>query len=205
MHALLIAAAILLAGALLPAGTASAAAPAVEQCNGVDNQGGQEVRCEVTVTNSLDLATGEGSSTVTVQECHGPAGAPTCGEPATSRFNDVTTTVSQCNGSGNGGGGVVECTVRVTSTITGDATTSPATVNQFNGSGQGGGTEPTVRCSPRGSTTDATITQCNEAGNGGGGTERVRCQVDPSTQSAALVVDVDQCNGSGNGGGGVVD
>lgn len=203
LHALLIAAAVVLACGLLPSGTASAAAPAIDLCNGSDNVGGEEVRCEVTISNSLDLATGIGSSTVTVQECHGAAGAPTCRTDTTS-FNDVTTSVSLCNGSGSGGGGIVACSVRISNTITGDATTTPATVNQCNGSGQGGGTEPTVQCSPVGSTTGATITQCNDAGNGGGATLRVRCQVDPSTQSAALPVSINQCNGSGNGGGATV-
>lgn len=204
LHALLLTAVVVLACGLLPTGTAVAAAPAVAQCNGADNVGGQEVRCTVTVTNSLDLATGVGSSTVTVQECHGPAGAPVCSAPVTTSFNDVTTAVNQCNGSGSGGGGVVACSVSVTNTITGDATTSPATINQCNGSGGGGGTEPTVQCSPLGSTTGATIDQCNDAGNGGGGSMRVQCQVSPSTQTAALLVTIDQCNGSGNGGGATV-
>jgi hypothetical protein len=159
LHGLLLAAVVVLAGGLLPTGTAVAAAPAVAQCNGTDNVGGEEVRCTVTVNNSLDLATGVGSSTVTVQECHGAAGAPTCGTPVTSTFNDVITAVDQCNGSGSGGGGVVACTVQVSNTITGAATTSPATVNQCNGSGGGGGTQPTVQCSPIASATGATVTQ----------------------------------------------
>ena len=40
--------------------------PAVNQCNGTDNAGGQEVACTVTVINNLDLATGVTSSTLTV-------------------------------------------------------------------------------------------------------------------------------------------
>jgi LPXTG-motif cell wall-anchored protein len=204
LQALLIAVAVVLACGLLPGGTASAAAPAIDLCNGSDNVGGEEVRCEVTISNTLDLASGVGSSTVTVQECHGAAGAPTCGPATTSTFSDVTTAVSLCNGSGNGGGGVVACSVRITNTITGNATTAPATVNQCNGSGQGGGTEPTVQCSPIGSTTSATVTQCNDSGNGGGGTLRVRCDVEPSTQSSSLPVTISQCNGSGGGGGATV-
>lgn len=198
---LLVAAAAVLACGLLPAGIAAAAAPAVEQCNGVDDVGGQEVRCDVTVVNTFDAGTGVGSSTVTVQECHGPAGAPICGPVTTTSFADVVQSVRQCEGSGSGGGGVVTCTVRVTSNITGAATTAPATVDQCNGSGEGGGTMPTTSCSPIGSTTGATVTQCNGSGNGGGATLRVRCDVDPSTQTAALPVSISQCNGSGNGGG----
>lgn len=199
----LLGAAVLALG-LLPTGVAVAAAPAVEQCNGVDNVGGEEVRCEVTVANSLDLATGVGSSTVSVQECHGPSGAPICGPVSTTTYADVVTSVRQCEGSGNGGGGVVRCTVTVTNAVTGAASTAPATVNQCNGSGQGGGTMPTTSCSPVGSTTNATVTQCNDAGNGGGGTLRVTCTVDPSTVTTALPVSISQCNGSGNGGGATV-
>ncbi len=204
LHLLLVAIAAVLAVGLLPAGVAVAAAPAVEQCNGVDNVGGEEVRCEVTVVNSFDVGTGLGSSTVTVQECHGPAGAPICGPVTTTTYADVVLSVRQCEGSGGGGGGVVACTVRITNDITGAATTAPATVNQCNGSGEGGGTMPTTSCSPIGSTTGATVTQCNSAGNGGGASLRVTCTVDPSTQTAALPVSISQCNGSGNGGGATV-
>ena len=41
---------------------AAVAASAVNQCNGTDNVGGLAVECDVTVTNRLDLATGEDSS-----------------------------------------------------------------------------------------------------------------------------------------------
>ncbi len=185
---------------------AGAASPAaVNQCNGTDNVGGQAVACSVSVINNLDLGTGAASSTVTLTECHGAANAaPTCTNTPITHPNQLTTTVTQCNGSGSGGGGTVTCSVRVTNNITGTASTSPASIDQCNGSGAGGGTQPTVACTPIGNTTNATITQCDNSGNGGGGTRRVRCTVGPSTQTAALPVTVDQCNGSGNGGGGTV-
>lgn len=200
----LLAAAGLLIGALLPLNPVSAAAPAVEQCNGTDNGGGQSVTCDVTIVNTYDVATADGSSTVTVRECHSAAGVTEPCTTTTTELADVTTAVGQCNGSGNGGGGEVTCRVDITNEITGGEAATAVTINQCNGSGAGGGTEPTVLCSPVGSTTSATITQCNEAGNGGGDTLRVRCDVEPSTQSSALAVSVNQCNGSGNGGGATV-
>lgn len=183
--------------------------PSATQCNGTDNVGGQAVACDVQVVNNLDLATGETSSTTTVEECHGAANAPatvTCTTTVTPS-DELVTSVDQCNGSGNGGGGTVNCNVSITNNISGAATPVPATVNQCNTSGQDGGTEPTTNCDPSpASTTDATVEQCNESGNGGGGTERVRCTVaSDATQTSALPVTVDQCNGSGNGGGGDVE
>ncbi len=184
--------------------TAAVAAPAINQCNGTDNAGGQGVTCTVTVINNLNVATGAASSTVTVNECHGAANAPLTCTPTTTSFTSLVTSVTQCDGSGNGGGGAVRCSVEIINNITGTATTTEATINQCNGSGTGGGTPPTVVCTPSGATTGATITQCNGSGNGGGGTARVQCTVLPSTQTSALPVTVDQCNGSGNGDGGIV-
>ena len=179
---------------------------ALTQCNGTDNVGGQAVECHYTVTNNLNGSVL--SSTVTVVECHGAANAPAtlvC-NPSTTTSAALVTVIDQCNGSGNGGGGTVLCTVEVINNITGIATPTSATVNQCNASGTGGGTEPTVLCDPfPANTTSATVTQCNESGNGGGGTQRVQCTVDAgSTTTAVLDVTINQCNGSGNGGGATV-
>lgn len=88
----------------LEATSAAAAAPAVNQCNGTDNVGGQAVACNVRVVNNLDLATGLASSTVLVREYHDAANAaPTCITTATS-YAVVTESVQQCNGSGSRGG-----------------------------------------------------------------------------------------------------
>jgi hypothetical protein len=186
----------------------AAAAPnppgTVSQCNGTDNVGGEAVACEVTITNELNMATGETSSVVEVEECHGAANTVLTCVHSVTPSDELTTSVDQCNGSGSGGGGTVECNVHIVNNITGPATTTPATINQCNGSGAGGGTLPTVMCDPIGNTTDATITQCNDSGNGGGGTMRVQCTVTPSTETSFLPVDVNQCNGSGNGGGATV-
>jgi len=202
--------ALMLAVTLISVGLVALALPAsaqtsLSQCNGTDNVGGQAVECHYTVTNNLDGA--DTSSTVTLTECHGAANDPptlVC-TPSTTTSTDLVTTVNQCNGSGNGGGGTVVCTVDVINNITGTMTPTAATVNQCNASGTGGGTAPTVLCNPfPANTTGATVTQCNESGNGGGGTQRVQCTVDSDSTISVIDVTVNQCNGSGNGGGATV-
>ena len=185
--------------------SAFAAEPiSVNQCNGFDNVGGENTECVVEIINNLDQATGVTSSTTTVTECHGAANAePTCATLITES-TELVSSVTQCNGSGNGGGGTVTCEVNVINNVVGQDTPLQATVNQCNESGTGGGTEPTILCDPIGLTTNATVTQCNESGTGGGGSLRVLCQVEASTQITSVPVEVNQCNGSGNGGGGVV-
>ena len=128
---------------------------------------------------------------------------PSCTTTTTTSPN-LTTSVTQCDTSGSGGGGTVTCSVQFTNVISGATTLAPATVDQCIGSGTGGGTPLTVVCNPAGSTVGATVTQCNGSGNGGGGTMRVQCTVPPSTVASALPVTVDQCNGSANGGGSTV-
>lgn len=182
------------------------AATSLSQCNGTDNVGGQAVECHYTITNNLNGSAR--SSTVTLQACHGAANAPStlvCTTSTTSSA-DLVTVVNQCNGSGNGGGGTVTCSVDVVNNLTGTTTPTSATVNQCNVSGTGGGTQPTVACNPfPANTSGATVTQCNGSGTGGGGTQRVRCMVHSgSTTTSLLTVTVDQCNGSGTGGGATV-
>lgn len=177
----------------------------VSQCNGTDNVGGQAVECHYTITNNLNGSVT--SSTVTLTECHGAANDPAtlvC-TSSTTTSTDLVTSIDQCNGSGNGGGGTVRCTVDVLNNIDSETPTS-ATVNECNASGGGGGTAPTVLCDPfPANTTGATVTQCNSSGNGGGGTQRVQCTVDSdSTTTSILNVTVNQCVGSGNGGGATV-
>lgn len=187
--------------------SAAPASPAVNQCNGTDGGGGNAAVCDITITNNLNLATGAVSSTVTTKDCLGAAGAPppvTC-LVLTQNFPTLTTSANQCNGSGNGGGSNVICSVTILNNITGKFSTTAATVNQCVGSGTGGGTQPTLICDPSpANTTDATVTQCNQSGNGDGGSMRVKCTVGPSTITSALPVTVNQCNGSGNGGGSTV-
>jgi len=197
---LVVAAAAILGATSAPAPASADAVPgSVTQCNGVDNQGGRAVECEVTITNYLDVATGLSSSVIVVRSCSNFAGeAPTCTTLPAS-FPTATTVVDQCNGSGTGGGATVTCRVDVTNIITGDTTLSPATVYQCFGSGAEG-TEPTLNCSTSGSTADAVINQCNGSANGGGAARRVTCTVEPSTTSTALPISINQCNGSAAGG-----
>jgi hypothetical protein len=193
----------LLVGPLL--GSAYAAPnPAVNQCNGVDNVGGQAIACTVNVVNNLNLITGVTTSSVSGTVCEGAANTALTCTPWADGSNQLTSSVTQCNGSGSGGGGTVACTVSIVNDITGTATPTPITVNQCNGSAEGGGTQPTLSCNPVGDTTGAVVTQCNGSGNGGGATMRVLCTVDPSTQSSAVPTTVNQCVGSGNGGGSTV-
>lgn len=196
-----------LTGGRLSAASAAPGSPAVSQCNGTDNVGGQAVVCDITITNNLNMKTGAVSSTVTTNDCHGAAGAPpvvTC-TSLTQSFPTVTNSADQCNGSGLGGGSDVVCSVTILNNITGTVTPTAATVDQCVGSGTGGGAGSTMVCDPfPATTTGATITQCNGSGNGGGGVLRVECTVGPSTITSALPVSVNECNGSGNGGGNTV-
>jgi len=101
---------------------ASAAAAPVTQCNGEFNVGGQGIRCTVTIVNHLDSnGAATAPSEVTVTKCTGAAGpigagAGTCSTTTTTSAEPITL-IDQCNGSGNGGGGVVICTVQVTNSF----------------------------------------------------------------------------------------
>jgi hypothetical protein len=175
---------------------------AVGACaTGVGNAGGEGIICEVTIVNTI-TATG-GSAVVTVHECLGSAGDPTDG--ALGHFCTTTTTnlaapvtsVIQCDGSANGAGGALRCSVSIMNNFTdispGDTT---LTVNQCVGSGG------TTGCNPLESTTGAAITQCNGSDNGGT-LVQLTCTA-TGTMSSTLPVTIDQCNGSGSGGGALV-
>lgn len=193
------------------------AAP-VNQCNNdtASNVGGQGLSCTVTVMNyltssgAIDLST---PSTVTVTKCVGAAGpiaagAGTC-TTTTSTSTSPVTSVTQCDGSANGGGGVLICTVTMTNTFAGSpAAATPATVYQCVGSvitGTGApGTCTPVNTAGITSVTAATVGQCNNSGNGGTSVGFVCTVSTSSTTTSTLPVNVDQCNGSANGGGALV-
>ncbi|PRY69902.1 hypothetical protein B0I08_10124 [Glaciihabitans tibetensis] len=190
--------------------TASAAinGTAVEQCNGILNDGGQGFTCSVIVENFLDLSVGAATperAVVTIRQCSGSAGVPeaTCVIAETTNYAFLITEVDQCNGSGSGAGGVALCSVAVINTITGGTETpTTATVKQCDASGAPDYTAA-LRCSSMENTTNATINQCNGSTNGGG--SFVTCSVNPlSTQTRAVPVSINQCNGSANGGGSVL-
>jgi hypothetical protein len=191
----LVAFAILTAASLGTVAPASAATIApTTTCNNALGNGG--ALCEVTVVNTI-TPTG-GSAVVTVRECTGSAGVPTTScTNTTSPVSQPVTAVTQCNGSINGGGGTLLCSVFVTNNFVGfTPSATAATVNQCVGSVTTG----TVRaCSPYpANTTGATITQCNGSGNGGGAS--LTCTATGS-QSSGLAFKINQCNGSTNGGG----
>ena len=211
-HRLFIAAALLAVAAvaclpLLGASSASAAPLAVSQCNGSDNSTNEAVECTVVVTNTVNVATGVKSSSTVVTECHGFANAePVCELPETLNTNDVVLAVDQCNGSGNGTGSTVTCSVAVINNIVGTATPQTVTINQCQESGAGGADATSLNCDSYDSTdpSTATVVQCNGSGNGGGGILRVTCTVEGGSTASVIPTTVDQCNGSGNGGGAYV-
>lgn len=191
--------------ATAPAPAANAAVAAA--CNSYGAVlAGEGMECTVTVDNYVDGL--DEYSTVTITECHGAAFtvllAPAC--TTTVQINtELTVSVTQCNGTLNGGGSNVTCDVVVNNHFSGLATPAFATVNQCDGSGAGG-TSPVgtpLNCAPVGLTIGATITQCNGSVNGGGGPLRVNCDV-PIGAETALPFLIDQCNGTVNGGGSVL-
>jgi hypothetical protein len=173
---------------------------------------GRGLICEVTVVNTI-TASG-GSAVVTVRECFGSAGAPTdgsgiggfgCTNPTSSLTKPVTA-VTQCNGSINGGGSTLRCSVKVTNNFVGlEPGATAATVNQCIGSGAGGIVGANIHCDPVQATTSAAVTQCNGSANGLTLTSPVglTCTV-TGTMSSALPVTINQCNGSTNGGGALI-
>jgi len=183
-----------------PALAAHTIAPTTTCNNGVGGGGGQGVICEVTIVNTI---TGSGgSAVVTVHECLGSAGSPSDGSCSTQTLHVAgpVTLVNQCNGTVEGNGSKLLCSVHVTNNFYGVSPgATAATVDQCIGSGAGGGT--TMICTPLGSTTSAVITQCNGTANGGGSS--VTCTA-TGTKAAALGVTINQCNDSANGGGGLV-
>ena len=192
---------------LLGASSASAAPLPISQCNGTDNSTNEAVECHVVVTNTVNVATGVKSSSTVVTECHGFANAePTCLAPQTLNTNDVVLSVTQCNGSGNGTGSTVICSVEVINNIVGTATPQTVTINQCQGSGAGGADATSLNCDSYDSTdpSTATVVQCNGSGNNGGGILRVTCTVEGGSTASVIPTTVNQCVGSGNGGGAYV-
>lgn len=181
--------------AVLGASPAAAASLAIDQCNGTGGGGGQTVACDVVVVNTLTNDPATTGSVVTVNG-------------ATTTSTDIVTSVTQCNGSENGGDGILNCHISITNNIAMDGAAAPgsATVNQCqaNQPSDGLGNDLVNTCGPTGANTSgATITQCNGSGNGGGlvpAAPYSHCAAS-GTVSASLVVMVNQCNGSANGGG----
>jgi hypothetical protein len=116
----------------------------VNQCNGSDNDSAHPIVCLVTITNNVN-AKAPGAQPVTaatVNECVG-SGQGGGGTVQCSPYPASTTgaTVTQCNGSANGGGATADCRVATQSRI---SPAIPIRVNQCNGTGNPGGS--IVRC-----------------------------------------------------------
>lgn len=202
--------ALLMGWGVLAVQSASAVVPlAVNQCNSVFNGGGRGMNCDVTVTNYYNLDTGFQSSTTTTVACDGAANTVPLPHCVTTIIpsTQLVTSVTQCDGSANGGGASLICHVHVINQIF-TAFAVPlhpsASVNQCAGSGIPG-TAPTTVCNPTTTVTNADVTQCNGSGNGGTASLIVQCTVDPASESTGVSpVLIDQCNGSSNGGGATV-
>ena len=216
----ILAMAVLVIGSLAQTSVQVSAAPLsapVNQCNNVaaSNVGGQGMACTVTVVNNLNSSGAAASpSTITTTVCVGAAGpigagAGTCATTTTSSATPVTQ-ITQCDGSSNGGGGVLICTATITNNYAGTLASAPtpAKIYQCVGSvitGTGApGTCTPVNTAGVTSVTAATVGQCNGSGNGGTSVGFVCTVTSSSTDTSALPVNIDQCNGSANGGGSLV-
>ncbi|MEA2619806.1 MAG: hypothetical protein QOC97_579 [Chloroflexota bacterium] len=135
----------------------------VTQCNDALNGGGATVRCSVRVTNDfVNMSTG--ATAATVNQCVG-SGSITIGcDP----FPATTTgaTITQCNGSANGGTLVqLKCTASGTK-----PSSHGVTINQCNGSANGGGALVICSASIRNVRVSATTTGGGSTPTGTGST-----------------------------------
>jgi hypothetical protein len=192
-----------------PVAAVTTIAPTTTCGVGLGDLGGRGLICEVTVVNTI-TASG-GTATVTVRECLGSAGAPTDGSGGagfacttkTATLTQPVTAVTQCNNSTNGGGGTLQCSVKITNNFVGISPgETTATVNQCIGSGASGTVGLNIKCNPTGAATGAAVTQCNGSANGGT-LVGLTCTV-TGNMAAALPIKIDQANGSTNGGGAMI-
>jgi hypothetical protein len=105
----------------------------VRQCNFAINGGGGTLRCSVKVTNNFVLVS-PGAKKATVDQCVGSGGGITTGcDPFPATTSNAT--ITQCNGSANGG-----TLVQLKCTATGTKSSAfSVTVNQCNNAANGGG------------------------------------------------------------------
>lgn len=213
--------AVLILGGIAQSGGEVSAAPQsapIAQCNDdtASNVGGQGLSCTITIVN---FVTSSGTatttpSTVTLTRCFGAAGpigagAGTC-STTTSTSPTPITSIQQCDGVSNGGGGVLICTVTMTNNFSGTPAQplGAASVYQCVGSAITGPGAPGT-CTPVNtpgvtSVTAATVGQCNGSGNGGTSVGFICTVSTGSTATTVLPVNIDQCNSSANGGGALV-
>ena len=143
----------------------------VNQCNGIVTSAGNNVYCNVTVTNNVPVGTT--TAAVTVDQCIGSAGGGGSTETCAPTGSTTNATVTQCNGSGTGGGTYLGETT-VGCTITGGTSALPVTINQCNGTATGGGSAVTcmsafVNNFIPAATTTTTTTPAASSDSGGSG------------------------------------
>lgn len=109
----------------------------VQQCNNSDNDAAHTISCEVRITNNISAGTPNAKplTRASTNQCVGsgvPAKTRCTPFPATAG----AATVTQCNGSANGGAGTVDCAVDPASKV---SRAIPVRVSQCNGTGNPGG------------------------------------------------------------------
>lgn len=125
----------------------------VDQCNG-STTSTSTLFCTVDILNQVTGGTGI-AEIATVNECIGSGGGggivafacdswvdPAVLPPTAVNAPVATATVVQCNGSANGGGNLLDCSMDIGSTTSTDL---PVKVNQCNGSGDGNGSSVICR------------------------------------------------------------
>ena len=112
----------------------------VDQCNGIVNGGGSNVYCNVSVTNNVP--TGTSPTGVSIDQCIGSANGLGSTQVCAPGGSTTSATVTQCNGSGTGGG-TYNGETTVGCTVTGATSAELVTVNQCNGTSTGGGSAVT--------------------------------------------------------------
>jgi hypothetical protein len=121
----------------------------IRQCNSSDNDAAHAITCSLRITNNIARNT-PGASPLTgsrVSQCQGSGqgGGGVVGcEPSQAGPAAQPVNVTQCNGSGNGGGGAVRCSVDPSSNA---SRAIPVTVSQCNGTGNVGGSAVTCEAS----------------------------------------------------------
>jgi hypothetical protein len=109
----------------------------VQQCNNSDNDAAHAISCEVRITNNISAGTPNAKplTKASTNQCVG-SGAPAKVRCTPFPATAGAATVTQCNGSANGGAGTVDCAVDPSSQV---SRAIPVRVNQCNGSGNPGG------------------------------------------------------------------
>ena len=114
---------------------------AVNQCNASINGGGGTLRCSLKITNNF-VGVSPGATAATVNQCVGSGGGITTG---CSPYPAATTSaaITQCNGSANGGGALMNCSASLTSNAVSASASAGAGASASAGAGAGVTPSPT--------------------------------------------------------------